>query len=150
MTATANQSNQRFPAALAAHLAERVCVARRRYRKRLACCRRKISETAVHDLRIEMRRILALLDLLEQFHLPGGVRKPRKIFKKCLDAFDDLRDVQVQEKFLCPFWPRFPEAKELRKFLRRREKKCAAAAACEIGRPKYRSEERRVGKECRS
>ena len=69
-----------------------------------------------------MRRILALLDLLQQFHFTGEVRKPRKVFKKCLDAFDDLRDVNVQEQFLDPLWPAFPEAREFQKLLRRQEK----------------------------
>jgi len=144
MSARAYQSSAKFPAPLAAHLAERVCVARRRYRKRLARCRRKISADAVHELRIEMRRILALLDLLQQFHFAGEVRKPRKVFKRCLDAFDDLRDIHVQQQFLKPLWPAFPEAREFRKLLRRQEKEFAAGVAGEIAKTKYTRWNRRL------
>ena len=35
--------------------------ARRRYHKRLECSQKKFSEDAVHDLRVETRRLLALL-----------------------------------------------------------------------------------------
>ena len=52
--------NPTFPPKLAIHLAESVRSARRRYRKRLARCQEKFSEKAVHDLRIDTRRILSL------------------------------------------------------------------------------------------
>lgn len=112
-----------FPAELARHLAESVHEARRRYRKRLARCQRQFSESAVHELRIETRRLLALLDLLEGLHFPEPFKKLRKTFKKRLDAFDDLRDTHVQLELLKPLWPDFPEACDLRKLLRKCEKR---------------------------
>lgn len=114
--------NSNFPAELARHLAGSVHQARRRYRKRLARCQRRFSENAVHELRIETRRILALLDLLEGLHFPEPFKKLRKTFKKRLDAFDDLRDTHVQLELLKPLWSDFPEACDLKKCLRKCEK----------------------------
>ena len=124
--------NPNFPPKLAGHLAESVCVARRRYRKRLSRCQKKFSEKAVHDLRIETRRILALLDLLEAFHFEESHARLRKAFKKRLDAFDDLRDTHVQRVLLKPMWPRFPEAREFNKHLRKCEKQLEDEMSREI------------------
>ena len=115
--------NSIFPAELARHLAESVHEARRRYRKRLARCQKRFSESAVHELRIETRRMLALLDLLEGLHFPELLKKLRKTFKKRLDAFDDLRDTHVQLELLKPLWSDFPEAGDLKKCLRKCEKR---------------------------
>ena len=122
--------NPNFPPKLAGHLAESVRAARRRYRKRLACCQKKFSEKAVHDLRIETRRILALLDLLEALHFKESPAKLRKTFKKRLDAFDDLRDTHVQRVLLKPLCPKFPEARDFIKHLC----KCEKRIECEMSR----------------
>ena len=122
--------NPTFPPRLAAHLAESVRSARRRYRKRLACCQKKFSEKAVHDLRIDTRRILALLDLLEALRFGQSLAKLRRTFKKRLDTFDDLRDTHVQRVLLKPMWEKFPEAKEFKKHLR----KCEKRLECEMSR----------------
>jgi CHAD domain-containing protein len=122
--------NPNFPPKLASHLAESVGSARRRYRKRLARCQEKFSEKAVHDLRIDTRRILALLDLIEALHFGKSLNKLRKTFKKRLDAFDDLRDTHVQRVLLKPMWAKFPEAKEFKKHLR----KCEKRIECEMSR----------------
>ena len=115
--------NATFPPKLASHLAESVRSARRRYRKRLARCQKKFSEKAVHDLRVDTRRILALLDLLEALHFEESLDKLRKTFKKRLDSFDDLRDTHVQRVLLKPLWKEFPEAREFKKHLRKCEKR---------------------------
>lgn len=121
-----------FPAELARHLAESVRVARRRYRKRLVRSQKKFSEKAVHELRIETRRILALLDLLDGLHFPEPLRKVRKTFKKRLDAFDDLRDTHVQLVLLKPLWKDFPEARPLKKHLSKSEKCIVSKLSREI------------------
>jgi CHAD domain-containing protein len=120
--------NPNFPPKLAGHLAESVRSARRRYRKRLARCQKKFSEHAVHALRTETRRILALLDLLEALRFGEPFTKLRKTFKKRLDAFDDLRDTHVQRVLLKPMWAKFPEAKDFKKHLR----KCEKRLECEM------------------
>lgn len=121
-----------FPAELARHLAESVRAARRRYRKRLARCQQKFSEKAVHELRIETRRILALLDLLEALRLVSPLKKLRKTFKKRLDAFDDLRDTHVQKVLLKPLWAKFPEARMLKQRLGTSEKRLVSELSREI------------------
>jgi CHAD domain-containing protein len=128
--------NSNFPPNLANHLAESVCSARRRYRKRLARCQEKFSEKSVHDLRTETRRILALLDLLEAFHFKESLKKLRKTFKKRLDVFDDLRDTHVQRVLLKPLWRAFPEAHELKKHLCKCEERLESEISREIQKTK--------------
>ena len=128
--------NANFPPKLALHLAESVRTVRRRYRKRLARCQEKFSEKAVHDLRTETRRILALLDLLEAFRFEESLKKLRKAFKKRLDAFDDLRDTHVQLVLLKPMWKKFPEAADFKKHLCKCEKRLEAQMSREICRTK--------------
>jgi CHAD domain-containing protein len=111
------------PAALTAHLTGSVRAMRRRYRKRLDRCQKKFSETSVHELRIETRRMLALVDLLRALHAAGPRKKIRKVFKQRLDSFDELRDTHVQLRLLKPLWREFPEARGFDLWLRRREKR---------------------------
>ena len=124
--------NPNFPPKLAGHLADSVRTARRRYRKRLARCQKKFSEKAVHDLRIETRRILALLDLLEALHFQESPAKVRKSFKKRLDAFDELRDTHVQQVLLKPICPKFPEARDFIKHLCKYEQRLERQMSREI------------------
>ena len=112
-----------FPSELAVYLADSVRAARRRYRTRLARCQERFSEKAVHELRIETRRVLAMIDLLRTLHFGDALDRTRKGFKKRLDAFDDLRDTHVQLGLLKPFWREFPESLQLRVLLRRRERR---------------------------
>jgi CHAD domain-containing protein len=124
--------NASFPPKLATHLAESVRASRRCYRKRLARCQDKFSEKAVHGLRTQTRRILALLDLLEALQFEGSLKKLRKTFKKRLDSFDDLRDTHVQLVLLKPLWQKFPEAGELEKHLCKCEKRLESKLSREV------------------
>lgn len=124
--------NANFPPKLATHLAESVRGARRRYRKRLARCQEKFSEKAVHSLRTQTRRILALLDLLEALRFEESLKKLRKTFKKRLDSFDHLRDTHVQLVLLKPLWQDFPEARELKKHLCKCEKRLVSELSRKI------------------
>lgn len=124
--------NPNFPPKLAAHLAERVRIARHCYRRRLAKCQKKFSQKAVHALRTETRRSLALLDLIEALDFADSLKKLRKTFKKRLDSFDDLRDTHVQLVLLEPLWPRFPEAREVKKHLCKCEKRLVSKLSCKI------------------
>ena len=115
-----------LPQPLATHLVAGLRRLRRRYRKGLERCQRKFSEAAVHDLRIETRRLLAMLDLLRALHLDAAVRKPRKALKRRLDAFDDLRDTHVCLGLLKPLRRELPEARLLDPIWRRRERQLIA------------------------
>jgi CHAD domain-containing protein len=136
--------NGGFPAELAAHLRDSIRTMRRRYRKRLALCQEAFSETSVHDLRIETRRMLAMLDLLRALHFPDSLKKTRKIFKKRLDAFDELRDTQVQLLLLKPLRRGFPEARAFDPLLRRREKRIIGELRHDIKAMKHVRLERRL------
>jgi CHAD domain-containing protein len=83
-------------------------------------------------LRIETRRILALLDLLEALRCAAPLKKLRKTFKKRLDAFDDLRDTHVQQVVLKPLWKDFPEARLLKRHLVKCEKRLVSSLSREI------------------
>lgn len=133
-----------FPAELARHLAQGVRGLRRRYRRRLARCQEEFSESSVHDLRIETRRMLALVDLLRALHFEDSLRKLRKTYKRRLDAFDELRDTQVQLLLLKPLWRDFPEAREFVLVLRRREQRLIGELRKEIKRMKQLRLERRL------
>lgn len=124
--------NATFPPKLARHLAKSVRASRRCYRKRLERCQENFSEKAVHNLRTETRRILALLDVIEALHFQGSLKKLRKTFKKRLDSFDDLRDTHVQLVLLTPLWPKFPEARDLKKHLGKCEQRLVSELSCQI------------------
>jgi len=104
-------------------LARAIRKLRHRYRDRLDRCQREFSPAAVHGLRIATRRLLALSDLLELVAARKSTHKLRRLLKQRLDAFDDLRDNQVQQKFLAEFVAAAPDAKAIERWLRRRERK---------------------------
>ena len=134
----------RSSTSLAASLADRLKAERRRYRKLLKRCQRKFSEGAVHDLRIETRRLLAMFDLLRALHSRGPLKKSRKVFKKRLDAFDELRDTHVQLSLFKPLWRQFPEARELDALLRRRERRLTDELRQRVRASKKARAERRL------
>jgi CHAD domain-containing protein len=93
----------------------------RRYRKRLKRCQNNFSETAVHDSRVETRRLLSLLELLGDFLPPARLKKIRRALKEHLDTFDELRDAQVQLRAVNQLQPAFPAARPFAVWLRERE-----------------------------
>jgi len=66
------------------------------YRKRLKQCQKQFSERSVHALRIETRRLFSMMELLRPFEAARKVEAAEEALKERLDAFDDLRDTQVQ------------------------------------------------------
>jgi CHAD domain-containing protein len=95
----------------------------REYFEQRRKCRRKPSLRAVHDLRVEARRLLSLLDLFEPFLPPQTTTRARAALKRELDCFDDLRDTHVQLKTLEDLCEHFSAARDFRKFLKKREAK---------------------------
>jgi CHAD domain-containing protein len=86
-------------------------------------CQRKASERAVHDLRVEARRLLSLLDLMSPFlAAPGRLSRTQAALKCHLDRFDDLRDTHVQLAAVSKLRRRFPAARLFYRAL----KKCEA------------------------
>jgi CHAD domain-containing protein len=105
------------------HLAESLNSQGRRYRKRLRQCQEHFSEEAVHDSRVETRRLLATVELLAAFLPERKICKVRDALKQHLDTFDDLRDTQVQLVYVKRMTRAFPAARPFHEWLENRESK---------------------------
>jgi CHAD domain-containing protein len=95
----------------------------RRYRKAFDRCRKKFSEDSVHQLRVETRRLIALLDLLHPLIKQKDLEAVRRGLKKFFRRFARLRDTQVQLAFVEQRRRRFPEVRQFAKALARLEKR---------------------------
>jgi CHAD domain-containing protein len=110
---------------LAARLDRAFKSAWRSYRRAFKRCQKKVSWTAVHQLRVETRRLLALVDLFEP--LAAG-QAADELSRRAIQPFKTsgrLRDTQV---LLCDVerrLRRFPDAKRFKRELLRREKRLA-------------------------
>ena len=93
----------------------------RRYRKRLKRCQKRFSEDAVHDVRVETRRLLSTIELLGAFIPEHDIQKVRRALKRHLDTFDQLRDTQVQLGYVGRMAGTFPDAHEFYDWLRERK-----------------------------
>jgi CHAD domain-containing protein len=103
------------------HLGESLNTQWRRYRKRLKRCQERFSEDAVHDVRVETRRLLSTLELLGAFIPERDIRKARRALKHHLDTFDQLRDTQVQLTYVGRMAGTFPDAYAFYNWLRDRK-----------------------------
>lgn len=65
------------------------------YLAELKRCRAEFSNEAVHDLRVALRRLLSLIQLLNSIEPRPRLRKLSRALKTQLDEFDELRDTQV-------------------------------------------------------
>jgi CHAD domain-containing protein len=120
----------------------------KRYRKALKRCQRKFSAGPIHDFRIEIRRLLASLELLGGLLPARRVEKLQRLLKRRLDLFDDLRDTQVQLRTLAGMRQAFPATRPFRKDLREREQRFARRACKEIRKVRTRRVGQRIC-ECR-
>ncbi len=109
----------------------------RAYRKKLKRCRDGFSKKSVHELRVETRRLLALLDLLNrvgtQISLPQKTRAP---LKKRFDTLSSLRDAQVQSDYVGKMLDRHPELSFFHEFLKRRALRLARSAVSALKKGK--------------
>ena len=92
------------------HLGDSLNTQWRRYRKRLKRCQERFSEEAVHDVRVETRRLLSTIELLGAFIPERDIKKVRRALKQRLDTFDRLRDTQVQLAYVGRMAVTFPDA----------------------------------------
>jgi CHAD domain-containing protein len=105
------------------HLTDSLSAQWRRYRKRLKRCQQHFSEEAVHDSRVETRRLLATVEMLCAFVPERKLKKVRRALKDHLDSFDRLRDTQVQLLYVERVPATFPAARAFGEWLRAREQK---------------------------
>ncbi len=108
------------------------------YRKQLKRCQKKLTEEAIHDSRVEARRLLSTLELLGGFLAPGRVRKVERALKRHLDTFDDLRDTQVQLPVIRKMQVTFPAARPFCAFLCKREERLAKCTRLAIEKVRTR------------
>jgi CHAD domain-containing protein len=110
----------------------------KRYRKGLNRCQQRFSEKAVHNSRVETRRLLALVELLAGFLTPGRVHKIQLALEQYLDTFGDLRDTQVQMQTVSEMRRTFDAARPFCDYLRKRETRFARQSRKAIKRVKTR------------
>jgi len=103
------------------HLGDSLNPQWRRYRKRLKRCQKRFSNDAVHDVRVETRRLLSTLELLGAFIPEPDIKKVRRALKRHLDIFDQLRDTQVQLGYVGRMAGAFPDVREFYDWLRDRK-----------------------------
>lgn len=69
------------------------------YDNNLFLCKEFFDEESVHNLRVSIRRIQSLLELLQQVCPSVYLQRAKKILKKQFKLFNPLRDLQVQILF---------------------------------------------------
>jgi CHAD domain-containing protein len=97
----------------------------RRLRKEWNRNRSQNSEAAVHDLRVASRRLLAVLDMLESLDGHSGIKESRRRVKKLLQGLSPLRDVQVQSAHISKMLRRYPQLKDFKTSLNKKEQDAA-------------------------
>jgi CHAD domain-containing protein len=86
-------------------------------------CRAEFSNEAVHDLRVALRRLLSLIQLLNCVEPRPRLRKLSRALKTQLDEFDELRDIQVMLAEISETIHDLPALEPLQGHLERREKR---------------------------
>ncbi len=66
-----------------------------KYQEKLAKCRKEFSEDSVHKFRISARKFLAMIDMVDNLYESKYIDELRKLLKKQLKIFANLRDTQV-------------------------------------------------------
>ncbi len=102
------------------------------YRIDLKACRVEFSEEAVHDLRVDTRRLIAIFEIIRVIAPHPRVQKMRRIFKGQLDGFDNLRDVQVMLADISENIASLPELFPFQTYLRKREKRLLRIAEVRV------------------
>ena len=102
------------------------------YLRQLKTCRAEFSETAVHDLRVASRRLLAVLDVARALEPHPRIQKVRGALKGQIDSLDELRDVQVMRARISQTIERLPELKPFQTYLAKREKRLLEQARKQI------------------
>lgn len=97
----------------------------RKLRKEWDRTRLKYSEDAVHDLRVASRRLIAVLETLQDVRDDKQIRDCRRRVKKLLDGLSPLRDLHVQRSNVSTLAQRFPQLESFEKSLADKEDRTA-------------------------
>lgn len=117
------------------------------YRRALKQCRNKFSEQRVHALRVEIRRLLSMLTLLEAVLPAKQINPVRDPLRRRLKAFARLRDTHVQlllVKGMKGTPKDGPELKKFQQFLRRKERRLVHRLTRELKEARHGRLTRRV------
>jgi CHAD domain-containing protein len=93
------------------------------YHAELVRCRSEFSNEAVHDLRSSVRRMLAMIQLLNFLSPRPRLQKLNRAFKDQLDEFDELRDTQVMLAEISETIHELPQLRAFQDHLQDTEKK---------------------------
>ena len=115
-------------------------------RLELKRCRAEFSNEAVHDVRIALRRLLSLVQLLNSISPRPRLRKLERALKNKLNDFDDLRDTQVLLAEISETIQKFPQLQKLQKRFDRVEKDLLRELRKKIRKPELAEITRRVRK----
>ena len=118
----------------------------KKYRLELKHCRVEFSNEAVHDVRIALRRLLSLIELLNSIAPRPRLRKLSRAFKNQLDDFDDLRDTQEMLAEISETIHELPQLQRLKDHLERVEMGLLKHLRKEIKRLDLKEITRRVRK----
>lgn len=118
-----------------------------RYRRRLSRCQRRLTEDALHDMRVQARRLLACVEVLSP--IAGGLAESAAIrmsLRKRLSALGPLRDAQVHLRDFVGALEAHPEISPLLHVLRRRERRLLKSARSKLDRTGTRKLGRRIAR----
>jgi CHAD domain-containing protein len=104
-------------------------------------CRRHASAPAVHHVRVESRRAMAVLALFDTDGHPE-TRRVRKAVKATLDALSKLRDAHVQRAGAKKLIGKHPAARPFIKYLDHRERRLREAVSADLDRVHVRAASR--------
>lgn len=93
------------------------------YRAELKRTRSEFAEEYVHDLRITIRRLIAAVEMGRAVVHQKKMKKSQRLLKSNLDAFDTLRDMQVQLVIVEEMQAELPEISAYHDRLLKREKR---------------------------
>jgi CHAD domain-containing protein len=130
------QLSQHLMADTLRHLEKSLKKQWKRYRKRLKRCQKEFSEKAVHDSRVQTRRLLSTVELSGAFLPQSRLHSARRALKRHLDTFKELRDTQVQLVYVGKMLLSFPGARPFHGYLLKHEERCARQARDRIKRLK--------------
>jgi len=101
----------------------------REYWEDFARCRRKFSEKAVHQFRVESRRLLSTISVLQAVTPGNTLSTARRALKKRLRIVAPLRDIQVQLGTIEKLETSRPGLSAFRRALAQRERRIAKSVA---------------------
>lgn len=116
------------------------------YRLELKRCRAEFSNEAVHDVRVVLRRLLSVIQLLDTIAPRPRLRKLKRAFKAQIDDLDDLRDTQVMLAEISETIQELPQLETFQRRLERDEKRLLKSVRKKLKKLDIKETTRRIRK----